>query len=119
MRKRAFAGIDQEDDAINHAQGAFHFATEITVAGSVDDVDFGVVEKKSGILGENRDAALAFEVVGIHYAFDNFLIGAENAALPEHGVDQSGFAVVNVGDDGDVANICSHDVNASSDKNSC
>ena len=31
------------------------------------------------------------------------LVGAEVAALPEHGVDQRGLAVIDVGDDGDVA----------------
>ena len=110
LRKRAFAGVDQEHHAIDHAQGAFDFATEIAVARRVDDIDLGVVEKKSGVLGQNGDAALALQVVGIHHALDKFLIGAENAALPEHGVHQRGFAVVNVSDDGDVANICGHDV---------
>jgi hypothetical protein len=28
--------------------------------------------------------------------------------LPEHGVDEGGFAVVDVGDDGDVANVLGH-----------
>ena len=32
------------------------------------------------------------------------LIGAENSALAEHGVDERGLAVVHVGDDGDIAN---------------
>jgi hypothetical protein len=32
-------------------------------------------------------------------------MGAENAALIEHGVDESGLAVIDVGDDGDVANL--------------
>ena len=32
-----------------------------------------------------------------------FFVGAEDAALIEHGVDESGLAVVHVGDDGDVA----------------
>jgi hypothetical protein len=31
-------------------------------------------------------------------------VGAKSAALLQHGVDQRGFAVVNVGNDGDVAN---------------
>ena len=33
------------------------------------------------------------------------LVGAEGAGLAEHGVDQGGLAVVDVGDDGDVAEI--------------
>jgi hypothetical protein len=28
--------------------------------------------------------------------------------LPEHGVDEGGFAVVDVGDDSDVANVLAH-----------
>ena len=32
------------------------------------------------------------------------LVGAEDAALAQHGVDERGLAVVDVGDDGDVAN---------------
>ncbi len=46
--------------------------------------------------------------VGVHDAFDDFLIGPENAALPEHGIYQRGFAVVHVGDDGDIANLFGH-----------
>jgi hypothetical protein len=38
------------------------------VAGGVDDVDLGVVIVDRGVLGENGDAALFFEVVGVHDA---------------------------------------------------
>ncbi len=109
LRKRAFAGVDEEHDAVDHAQGALDFAAEIAVAGGIDNVDLDVVIKEGGVLGENGDAAFALEVVGVHDALDDFLVGAENAALMEHGVDQGGLAVVNVSDDGDVANIGSHD----------
>ena len=78
------------------------------MAGRVHDIDFGFVEKESGVLGENGDAAFALEVVGIHDALDEFLIGAEDAGLAEHGVDESGFAVVDVGDDSDIADILTH-----------
>ena len=76
-------------------------------------------KKERGVLGEDGDAALALEVVGIHDALDDGFVGAKNAALAEHGVDQGGFAVVDVGDDGDVANILAHVCKASLDKNSC
>ncbi len=55
------------------------------------------------VLRENRDAALFFKVVGIHNALDDGFIGAERAGLAQHGVDQRGLAVVNVRDDGDIA----------------
>ena len=71
LRERAFAGVHEKDDAIDHAEGAFDFAAEIAVAGRVHDIDFGVVEKEGGIFGEDGDAALALEVVGVHDALDD------------------------------------------------
>ena len=84
---------------------ALDFAAEIAVAGRIDDVDLDAVVADAGGLGENGDAALALQVVRVHDALGDFFVGAENAALPEHGVDQRGLAVVDVRDDGDVANL--------------
>ena len=56
-----------------------------------------------GVLGENRDAALALEVGVVHRALGDALVGAERAALVQQRVDERGLAVVDVGDDGDVA----------------
>jgi hypothetical protein len=78
------------------------------VAGRVHDIDFGVVEKERGVFGEDGDAAFALEIVGIHDALDEFLIGAEDAGLAEHGVYESGFAVVDVSDDSDIADLLTH-----------
>ena len=104
LRQRAFAGVHQQHDAIHHLQRAFDFAAEVAVAGRVDDVDLDVVIMNGSVLGQNGDAALALQFVGIHDALDEVLVGAECAALLQHGVDQRGLAVVDVGDDGDVAN---------------
>ena len=73
------------------------------MARRVHDVDLAFAIVHGGVLGKNGDAALAFQIVGVHDAVGHSLIGAEGATLPEHGVDQRGLAVVNVGDDGDVA----------------
>jgi hypothetical protein len=59
----------------------------------------GVSTQDRGILGHDRDAALALERIGIHHAIDNLLVGAEHARLPQHRVDQSSFTVIDVGDD--------------------
>ncbi len=104
LRQRAFAGIDQQHDAIHHLERAFHFAAKVAVAGRVHDVDLYVVIEDGGVLGQNGDAALALQVVGVHDALDQVLVGAEGAALAQHGVNQRGLAVVHVGDDGDIAN---------------
>src|SRR5712672_3380896 len=70
LRQRTFAGVNQDNDAIDHAQRTLDFSAEIAVAGRVNDIDFGVVKKESGILGENGNAALALEIVGIHDTLD-------------------------------------------------
>src|SRR6185312_7695030 len=53
---------------------------------------------------QDGDSAFALQVIGVHDAIDEFLVGTKDAALAEHGVHQRGFTVVNVGNNGDVAN---------------
>ena len=102
LRQRAFGGVDQQQDAVDHLERALDLAAEVGVAGRVDDVDLVAVVVERGVLGEDGDAALALQVVGVHDALGDRLVGAEGAGLAQHGVDQRGLAVVDVGDDGDV-----------------
>ena len=104
LRKRAFARVHEEKDAIDHAQGALDFAAKIAVAGRVHNVDFRVVIEERGVLRKDSDAAFLLEIVRVHDTVDDDLIGAENSALAQHGIDERGLAVIHVGDDGDVAN---------------
>jgi hypothetical protein len=90
---------------IHHRQDALDLAAEIGVAGRVDDVDAGVLPVDRGRLGEDGDAALLFEVVGVHHALGDALVLAERAGLLEQLVDQRGLAMVDVRDDRDVANF--------------
>ena len=105
-------GVHQQDDPVDHRQTTLDLAAEVGVAGGVDDVDrhrlavgrgAGVVDR--GVLREDRDALLALEVAGVHRALVDVLVLAERAALPQHLVDQRGLAVVDVRDDGDVAQV--------------
>ena len=73
------------------------------MAGRIDDIDLHALVAHAGDFAKNGDAALALEIVGIHDAFDGLLVVAEDAALVKHGIDQRGFPVIDVGDDGDVA----------------
>ncbi len=100
----AFGGVDEEDYAVDHFEGALDFTAEVGVAGGVDDVDLGVFVVDGGVFGQDGDAALFFEIVGVHDALGYGFVGTEGAGLAEHGVDEGGFAVVDVGNDGDVAN---------------
>ena len=96
-------GVDQQHDAVDHGERALHFAAEVGVARRVDDVDLHVAVVNRRVLGQDRDAALALQVHRVHDPFGDLLVGAKDAALVQHGVDQGGLAVVDVGDDGDVA----------------
>jgi hypothetical protein len=47
------------------------------VAGRVHDVDADVAPVDRGAFGEDRNAALALEIVRIHRPFGDLLVGAE------------------------------------------
>ena len=98
-------GVDEQQHAVDHRQPALDLAAEVGVAGRVDDVELDVAVADRGVLGEDRDALLALEVHRVHDALVDVLVGAEGARLPEHGVDERRLAVVDVGDDGDVAEV--------------
>ena len=75
------------------------------MAGRVDDVDVHVAVLDARVLGQDRDAALALDVAGVHHALGNLLVVAERAGLLEHLVDERRLAMVDVRDNGNVAEI--------------
>ena len=77
MRQRAFTGIDQQHYAIHHLENALDFTTEVSVPRRVDDVDLHVVITHSGVLRHDGDAALAFQIHGIHHAFAHLFVFPE------------------------------------------
>ena len=112
LGQRALGSVDEEDDAVDHGQAALDLATEVGVAGGVDDVDGDglavggrSVVGHRGVLGQDGDALFALQVAGVHGAVFEVVVRGEGVGLLEHGVDQGGLAVVNVGDDRDVAQV--------------
>src|SRR5207249_4300634 len=81
---------------------------EVGVPGGIDDVDARAAILDGAVLGEDGNATLAFDVVGIHDALAEPLVGGEGARLFQQAVDQRGLAVVDVRDDGDVADRAIH-----------
>src|SRR3546814_10084289 len=71
--------------------------------GRVDDVEAVAVRGDGGVLGQERDAAFLFLVVAVHHALGEHGAFGERARLLEQAVDEGGLAMVDVGDDGDVA----------------
>src|SRR5581483_4579534 len=104
LGQRTFAGVHQQHDAVDHLQGALDFAAEIAVPRRIHNVDLHPVIQDGGILGQDADAAFAFQLVRIHHALNHGFVGPEGAALTQHGIDQRGLAVVNVRNDGNIAN---------------
>ena len=104
---RAVGGIDHQQHAVDHVHDALDFAAEIGVAGGIDDVDVVVLVFEGGVFGADGDALLPFQVHGIHDAFlgGDGLVGAKGARLFEQAIHQRGLAVVNMGDNRDVADM--------------
>ena len=63
------------------------------------------------VLRENGDAAFPLEIVRVHDAVDDVLVRGERARLAQQLVDERGLAVVDVGDDRDVAKGTGHGEN--------
>ena len=103
LRQRAFGSIDKHDDAIDHVQDTLDLATEVGMARRIDDVDVGALPLHTCALGENSDAALALEIVGVHGPLRHLLVFAEGAGLLQKLVDEGRLAMVDVRDNRDIA----------------
>ena len=98
LRHSALKCVDHKDYAIYHFQDTFYLAAEICVARCVDDVDFCILIKYCCIFGKNRDTSFALQIIRIHDALRDLLIGTENAALLQQLIDQRRLAVVDMRD---------------------
>ena len=101
---RSFESIDEQQYAVAHVEHTLHLAAEVGVARGVYNVDFTVFVDDGYILREDRDAAFAFQIVVVEDEFSGiFGIVAQHVALHDHLIDQCGFAVIDVGDNGYIA----------------
>ena len=101
----AFLRVDQEHHTVHHGQRTFHFAAKVRVSGGVHDVDVRAFPGHSAVLGQNRDATFFFNRVVVHHGIDHFFVVGKGARLAQQLVHHGGFAMVHVGDDGDVADL--------------
>ena len=103
LRHWTFDSVNQQQRAVHHREHALDLAAEVGVARCVDDVDSRALVSHSAILCQNRDAAFAFDIVRVHHALAHLFVRGECARLLKQAVNQRGFAVVNVSNDGDIA----------------
>ena len=105
----ALGGIDDEQGAFAGGERAGDLVGEVDVAGGVDEVELvgvailGLVDHADGV-GLDGDAAFALEVhsvedLGLHFA------RGERAGELEEAIGEGGFAMIDVGDDGEVADV--------------
>src|SRR5262249_52528683 len=97
--------VHHEENAIDHFHDPLNFSAEVSVTGSVDDVDSVSVPIKRRILSANGDSLLALEIHRIHHPLLDFLIGAKRSGLEQQLINEGRFAVIDVRDYGDVANL--------------
>ena len=101
----ALSSVHQQQHAVDHLQHALDLAAKVGVARGINDVDLDTLVGAGAVLGQNGDTALTLDIAAVHDTLCHDLIVAESAALTQHGIHQRGLAVVNVSDNGDVAQI--------------
>ena len=84
------------------------------MARGIDNVDLHALVGAGAVFGQNGDAALTLDIAAVHHALGHGLIVAESAALTQQGIHQRGLAVVNVSDNGNVAQIVTNHKNSTS-----
>src|SRR5690606_33823354 len=105
LRHGAFPGVHDQQGAVHGAEHAFDLAAEVGVAGGIHDVNQVIFVLHRSVLRQNGDAALPLLIVGVHDPFGHDGSLSEYAALTEQAVYHGGFAVIDVGDDGDIADM--------------
>ncbi len=109
LRFHALGRIDHQQRAFAGGQRAADFIGEVDVAGGVDEVQMvglpvlGQIRQRHR-LRLDRDATLALDRVGVeHLRFH--LAGLQATTELDDAVGQRGLAVVDMGDDGEVADV--------------
>ena len=103
LRHGALEGVDKQQHRVGHLQHTLHFSAKICVARGVNQVDLDVFPSRADVLGQDGDPALPLQVVVVQDEFSRVLSVVDDVALVDDFVDEGGFPVVDVGDDGHVA----------------
>ena len=102
-----FKGVHHKDDPIHHLENTFNLSAEVRMAWGIDDINLYPVISNCCIFGEDCDATFPLDIIGVHYTLHHFLVFPECTTLFEQFVHQSGFTMINMGDDRYITNIFS------------
>ena len=103
LRHGALSCVYQQQRAIGHLEHALHLATKVGVSRGVNDVNFDALVANGDVLSQDGDATLALLIVGVEDALLYLLVFAEGARCAQHLVYKGGLAMVDVRDDGNIA----------------
>ena len=105
LRHWPLEGVDQQQASVGHVEHTLHLAAEVSVARGVDDVDLVILVIDGDVFGEDRNAALAFQVVVVQKLIRLGLSLAEKFPGQKHLVYQRCFAMIDVCYDCNVPNF--------------
>ncbi|CAK0897721.1 unnamed protein product, partial [Prorocentrum cordatum] len=100
LRHWTFLRVYEEEASIRHVQNPLDLAAEVGVPRSVDDVDLDAFPINRRVLRKDGDAPLRLDLVTVHGSNAVILRG-----LGHERVRQRGLAVIDVRDDGNVADV--------------
>ena len=105
LRLRAFVGIHHQNNTVHHLHHTLHLRAEIRVSRGVNDVNGVIVPVDGRVLGLDSDTLLTLQVHGIHGALLYLLIFSVGSAGLQQLVNEGRFAMVHVGNDGEIAEL--------------
>ena len=100
---RSVECVYNEENGVNHLENTLYLTAEVSVTGSIYDIDTDALVIDSRILCKDRNASFSFEVIAVHNLFYDSLIFTVNACLLKHGVYDCCLTMVYVSDDCDVS----------------
>ena len=106
----ALKGIYQQQYAVGHIEYPLYLSTKVGVTRGINDVNFSSLPCYGYVLGQDGDAAFAFQVVVVHHQLTGMLVFLKEFAGHQHFIHNGGFAVVNVRNYCDVSNVLHTDV---------
>ena len=98
----ALGGVDDEDHAFAGGEAAADLVAEVDVPGRVDQVERVALPVDAHVLGLDRDAPLALQVHRVQVLRPH-VAGVNGVGQLEDAVAEGALAVIDVGDDGEVA----------------
>ena len=110
LRLDALRGVDHQQRAFAGGERTVDLVGEIDVAGRVDEIEHVILAVAGAVIEPHRlrldgDAALALDIHRIEHLFDHFA-RFERAGELDQPVGERRFAVVDMGDDREIADIC-------------